>query len=78
MWQIKRIVEVYEIVLIILYIPIHAAKVIKVSISGKFLWCLFPYLAMFNLRESGGIGSGGFDIGSLDTYYEACEKFGGR
>ena len=33
---------------------------------------------MFNLRESGDIGSGGFDIGSLDTYYEACEKFGGR
>ena len=33
---------------------------------------------MFNLRESVDIGSGGFDIGSLDTYYEACEKFGGR
>ena len=33
---------------------------------------------MFNLRESGGVGSEGFDIGSLDTYYEACEKFGGR
>ena len=53
-------------------------KYLKVSISGKFLWYLSPYLSIFNLRGSGDIGSGGFDIGSLDTYYEACEKFGGR
>ena len=39
---------------------------------------IFHYMVEHTDMHAWPMSAGRFDIGSLDTYYEACEKFGDK